>query len=316
MGRLSGGSPPVEPPTIRMTRATRSIAATSGPTKMGRSAARAAPFVVHSAATRQRTSFAPASEWYVWAMTHSTTGPVHLLALTGAGISVESGLSTYRAMNGLWRNHAVKDVATPYGFAQDPVTSWSFWSERRAEAQRAVPNQGHVALATLEQLLGDRFLLVTQNVDGLHQRAGNQRVVELHGNLHESRCDKCERPRFADDRIYQGSAPKCEQCSDGLLRPAVVWFGEAIQQKDMDVVERFMARAAKHRFIFMAIGTSGIVTPASAFVEEARKLGAESWLVNLDPARNEAYFDRVLLGESGTILPQLLAEKRAQFMSP
>jgi NAD-dependent deacetylase len=238
-------------------------------------------------------------------------GDTHLMVLTGAGISVESGLSTYRAMNGLWNEHPVKDVATPYGFEADPGLAWRFWSERRAEAQRAQPNRGHAALVAPEELLADRFLLVTQNVDGLHQRAGSQRVVELHGSLHRSRCSKCGRPPFEDDELYpEGAPPSCELCppgSAGVIRPAVVWFAEPIAQPDMDRVERFMARAARGRFVFLAVGTSGVVTPASAFVEEARKLGAETWLVNLEPPPNLDYFDHFIEGESGRVLPGLLA---------
>lgn len=243
------------------------------------------------------------------ALSHPDT---HLLVLTGAGISAESGLSTYRAMNGLWREHPVQKVATPWGFDEDPALAWRFWSERREEASRAAPNPGHLALAEVERRLGDRFLLVTQNVDGLHQRAGNQRVVELHGTLHASRCTKCDRPPFQDAQLHPGSTPPtCERCPDrsapGLIRPAVVWFGEPIAMPDMERVTRFMKRAAGHRFVFLAAGTSGIVTPASAFVEEARAIGAETWVVNLEPPQNAGYFDHVVLGASGEILPKLFA---------
>lgn len=231
----------------------------------------------------------------------------HLLVLTGAGISVESGLSTYRAMNGLWREHAVKDVATPYGFEADPARSWRFWSERRLEAQRAEPNAGHAALAAVEARLGDRFLLVTQNVDGLHQRAGSKRVVELHGTLHASRCSACDRPPFADEALHVGdAAPACDRCG-GRIRPHVVWFGEPIAHADMQRVDRFVSSAARHPFVFLAVGTSGVVTPASALVEEARKARAETWLVNLEAPPNLGYFDRFVEGKSGVLLPQLLA---------
>ncbi|MEM6788882.1 MAG: NAD-dependent deacylase [Myxococcota bacterium] len=236
----------------------------------------------------------------------------HLMVLTGAGISAESGLSTYRDQNGLWEHHPVKEVATPWGFEADPGRAWRFWSERRAEAQRVDPNAGHRALVEPENRLGERFLLVTQNVDGLHQRAGSRRVVELHGSLLRSRCATCKQPAFADDALYQDGTippcdPPCRHDAPGLIRPDVVWFGEPIAQPDMDAVDRFMTRAAKGRFLFVAAGTSGTVTPASAFVEEAKKLGAESHVVNLEPAANAAYFDHQHLGRCGDLLPQLLA---------
>jgi NAD-dependent deacetylase len=233
----------------------------------------------------------------------------HLFVLTGAGISVESGLSTYRAMDGLWKSHPIQDVATPHGFARDPGLSWRFWSERRAEATRAAPNPGHLALAAIERTLGDRFLLVTQNVDRLHQRAGSTRVVDLHGDLLRSRCTTCDRPRFDDQRLYERAEDAaCDACATGLLRPDVVWFGEPIEQRDMDRAERFLANAAKERLIFLAVGTSGTVTPASAFVEEARRLGAETWLVNMEPPKNLAYFDHFIAGPSGEVLPRLFDE--------
>ncbi len=234
----------------------------------------------------------------------------HLVLLTGAGTSAESGIPTYRAMNGLWRTHSIQEVATAHGFLNNPELGWRFYSERRVDALAAHPNAGHLAIAAIEARLGDRFLLVTQNIDGLHQRAGSRRVIELHGNLLHSRCTACDRPAFADERLYlELPLPLCELCADraapGMIRPAVVWFGEAIEGANMERVERFMERAAKQRLVFLAAGTSGVVTPASAFVEDAKRLGAETWLINLEPAQNEGYFEHVVLGATGAVLPRL-----------
>lgn len=249
-------------------------------------------------------------------LTHPDT---HLILLTGAGTSAESGIPTYRAMNGLWRTHSIQEVATAYGFLNDPALGWRFYSERRVDALAARPNAGHLAIAAIEERLGDRFLLVTQNIDGLHQRAGSRRVIELHGNLLHSRCTACERPAFQDERLYtELPLPLCDLCADkdspGMIRPAVVWFGEAIQGADMARVERFMERAPRGHLVFMAAGTSGVVTPASAFVEDAKRLGAETWLVNLDRPENVGYFQNVVLGASGAILPKLFYVE--QVLSP
>ena len=150
----------------------------------------------------------------------------YLLVLTGAGISAESGVPTFRDANGLWEGHSIEEVASPEGFARDPLLVWKFYSERRANMTGVVPNAGHRALAEVEQRLGERFLLVTQNVDGLHAAAGSQRVVEMHGNLMRSRCTVCDRPPFEDRTAYKaGVAPMCGRCraqgTDALLRPEI-----------------------------------------------------------------------------------------------
>src|SRR5215475_8773313 len=150
-----------------------------------------------------------------------------LLVLTGAGVSAESGLPTYRGSGGLWRSHRFEALASPEGFAADPALVWRFYSERREVVLRTEPNPGHHALADAERRLGERFLLVTQNVDGLHRRAGNERLVEIHGRLLATRCSRCSRPETEDLTTYPaGIVPPCERCG-APLRPAVVWFGEA-----------------------------------------------------------------------------------------
>src|SRR5262249_33225687 len=151
---------------------------------------------------------------------------------------------------------------------------------------------------------GDRFLLATQNVDGLHRKAGTRRLVELHGNLYTSRCCDCDRAPFPDERAHAGG-PHCDLCG-GVIRPHIVWFGEMLARADLGRVAEFMARASEHRFVFLAVGTSGAVWPAAGFVEEAREAGADTWLVNLEPPANAEGFDHFLRGKSAEILPRLV----------
>lgn len=235
-----------------------------------------------------------------------------VLVLTGAGISAESGIPTFRGADGLWENHPIEKVASPRGFVEDPALVWRFYSERREAARAVSPNPGHVALAALEERLGDRFLLATQNVDGLHSRAGSRRVVEMHGTLWKTRCSRCDRPPFDDDTVYEpGSLPGCARCAargeTALLRPHIVWFGERLDPRDLARIEAFVHASAGTRFVFLAVGTSGRVSPASELVLRARDMGAETWLVNLDPPDNESAFEHVVRGPSGTVLPALFA---------
>jgi NAD-dependent deacetylase len=231
-----------------------------------------------------------------------------LLVLTGAGVSAESGLPTYRGSGGLWRSHAFERLASPEGFRADPALVWRFYSERREAALAAQPNAGHRALAEVEQRMGERFLLVTQNVDGLHRRAGSERLIEIHGRLLGTRCSRCHRPETPDESAYpEGTVPRCERC-DGQLRPAVVWFGESLDPAHLEAVDDFLERWSGRRLVFLAAGTSGAVWPAAGFVDLARARGAETWLVNAERADNAGRFDHVLEGPSGTLLPALLGE--------
>jgi NAD-dependent deacetylase len=227
-----------------------------------------------------------------------------VLVLTGAGVSADSGVPTFRGAGGLWEGHRVEEVASPQGFRRDPELVWRFYAERRRRAGGVAPNAGHVALARLEERIGDRFLLATQNVDGLHRRAGSRRLVELHGNLFTSRCADCDRAPFPDE-VAHASVPACDACG-GVLRPHIVWFGETLDGGDLSRVAEFMARAARHRFVFLAVGTSGAVWPAAGFVDDARAAGAETWLVNLEPPENAGAFDHFLQGKSAEILPGLV----------
>ena len=207
-----------------------------------------------------------------------------VLVLTGAGISAESGLATFRGADGLWEGHPVEQVASPEGFAADPELVWRFYSLRRRDAEAVEPNAAHRSLAALEERLGDRFLLVTQNVDGLHARAGSRRLVEVHGTLWRTRCSACRRPAFADSTWpVEPPFPRCP-CG-ALLRPDIVWFGELLAAADIDRIDRFMQEAGRSGdpFVFVAVGTSGNVYPAAGYVNAARYLGAETWLVNSRP---------------------------------
>lgn len=233
-----------------------------------------------------------------------------VLVLTGAGISAESGLATFRGAGGLWAGHPVEEVASPAGFAADPALVWRFYSMRRREAEAAEPNAAHLALVALEACLGDRFLLATQNVDGLHARAGSERLLEVHGSLWRTRCSRCMRPPFAD--TTHPVEPPLPRCSCGaLLRPDIVWFGELLDRSVVGRIDAFMHAASRAggRFVFLAVGTSGNVYPAADYVRVAKGLGAETWLANLDPALNVGSFDHFVAGPAGTTLPALLGSE-------
>jgi NAD-dependent deacetylase len=242
-------------------------------------------------------------------------GPdTRLLVLTGAGISAESGLATFRGAGGTWEDEPVESVATPGGFEQDPARVWRFYSERRASVAAARPNAAHEALAEIERRLGDRFLLATQNVDGLHRAAGSERVVELHGSLWRSRCSRCDRPPF-EDRAFpvEPPLPVCEACSaasvpPAFLRPSIVWFGERLEPLDEHRVRRFLRDAdlGGAPLLFLGVGTSGSVWPAAGYVRYAKDLGASTWLANLERPENASTYDHVVEGRATDVVPRLL----------
>jgi NAD-dependent deacetylase len=239
-------------------------------------------------------------------MTITITPTTHLLVLTGAGISAESGVPTFRDAGGLWEGYRFEEVASPDAFVRDPLLVWRFYSMRRAGMDGIAPNAAHHALVEVERRLGDRFLLVTQNVDGLHRVAGSERMVEMHGALMRSRCSVCDRPSFEDRTAYKaGTLPMCGRCKeagrDGLLRPDIVWFGEAIPHEAMQRTVDFMERAED--LVFLAVGTSGVVYPAAGFVDFARRMGGTSWLVNKEAPDNVSSFDHVRIGPAAEVLP-------------
>lgn len=223
-----------------------------------------------------------------------------VFVLTGAGISAESGLPTFRASDGLWAGHRVEDVCTPEALEENPALVWQFYSERRAQGEKAQPNPAHRALAELEQKLGERFFLCTQNVDDLHERAGSRRLVHMHGELAKSRCeDECGRPPVEDRRVY-GSLEEVGHCACGArLRPHIVFFGE--MPLEMAQIEREIARCT----VMVVIGTSGSVYPAANFVNWARTAGARTIYVGPERPLNAHAFSQIVEGKAGEVLPGL-----------
>ncbi len=225
-------------------------------------------------------------------------GPI--LALTGAGISAESGLATFRGPSGLWKGRDPMQLATPEAFAADPDTVWSFYRWRREQAAGAEPNAAHRALAALERCR-PQFALVTQNVDGLHERAGNRRVTRLHGTLWRLRCSLDGR-EFEDQRlVFEDDPPRCE-CG-GRLRPGVVWFGEALPAAELEQAQR-LARLAD---VVLVIGTSSLVYPAAALPQIAADSGAYIVEVNPEPTPLSDRVDEFLQATAGEAVPAIAA---------
>lgn len=222
-----------------------------------------------------------------------------VFVLTGAGVSAESGIPTFRGVNGLWRNHRIEEVASPHAWQHDPRLVWDFYSMRRRAAASAKPNPAHFALAKLEQTLGDRLFLCTQNVDNLHEQAGSRNVVHMHGELFKNRCDSCSRTPFEDLNLYEAPAelPRCE-CG-GRIRPHICWFGETPFG-----IERVF-QALDKCTVFMAIGTSGVVEPAASFVRHTRGR-AKTIYVGAEEPVNRFFFDECYLGKAGELVPKLL----------
>jgi NAD-dependent deacetylase len=230
------------------------------------------------------------------------TSEDRVFVLTGAGISAESGLPTFRASDGLWAGHRIEDVCTPEAWDANPELVWQFYSARREAAERALPNPAHVALAELEARMGERYFLCTQNVDDLHEKAGSRRLVHMHGDLFTSRCSaECGRlPQ--PDRVIYGTLGSVARCACGeLLRPHIVWFGET--PLEMDRIGDEIRRAT----LMLVVGTSGSVYPAANFVRWARQGGARTVYVGPEEPLNGSAFTQVALGKAGEVLPGLLA---------
>jgi NAD-dependent deacetylase len=223
-----------------------------------------------------------------------------VFVLTGAGISAESGLPTFRAEDGLWAGHRVEDVCTPEAWERDPWRVWEFYSARRVAGAKAEPNPGHTALAELEGQLGDRFFLCTQNVDDLHERAGSRRLVHMHGELSKAHCEReCGRPPVEDHAIYRSLAEVGHCPCGGRLRPHIVFFGEI--PLEMERIQAEIARAT----LTLVVGTSGSVYPAANFVHWARLAGARTAYVGPERPLNASAFTHVVLGKAGEVLPEL-----------
>ncbi|KOC91851.1 Sir2 family NAD+-dependent deacetylase [Winslowiella iniecta] len=221
-----------------------------------------------------------------------------VVVLTGAGISAESGIRTFRASDGLWEEHRVEDVATPEGFARDPALVQAFYNARRQQLQQPdiQPNAAHQALAELESVLGDSFLLVTQNIDNLHERAGSERVIHMHGELLKVRCSMSGQVLDWTEDVKPGD--RCHCCQfPAVLRPHVVWFGE--MPLEMDEIYQAIEQAD----YFVAIGTSGHVYPAAGFVHEAKLQGAHTVELNLEPSQVGSEFEEKKYGPASQVVP-------------
>ena len=222
----------------------------------------------------------------------------HIVILTGAGISAGSGLGTFRDEGGLWAQHKIEDVATPEGFARDPELVQRFYNMRRAEAAKAVPNAAHRALAALEAV--HDVLIVTQNVDGLHEAAGSKNVLHMHGSLARAMCATCQ-ARW-DAPLVMTVSDACPSCGEKATRPDIVWFGEI--PYGMERIDAALNQAA----LFASIGTSGNVYPAAGFVAEARRLGMPTVELNLEPSAGYSMFDEVRIGPASETVPEWVAD--------
>ncbi|HSW51100.1 MAG TPA: NAD-dependent deacylase [Bryobacteraceae bacterium] len=222
-----------------------------------------------------------------------------IAALTGAGISAESGIPTFRGTGGLWRQYRPEDLATPEAFVRDPHLVWEWYDWRRSLIAKAQPNPGHAALAELERRKPS-FTLITQNVDGLHDRAGSRLLLKVHGDIWLVRCTSCGR-ETEDDRVPLPQLPPRCGCG-GLLRPGVVWFGEPLPDRTWADAEQ----AARSAEVFLVIGTSAVVYPAAGLVGLAKSSGAKVIEVNLEETGLSSLVDCCLRGRSGELLPQLI----------
>jgi len=228
-----------------------------------------------------------------------------VFVLTGAGISAESGLATFRGSDGLWEGERVEDVASPQGWQRDPERVWRFYSLRRKAAAIAEPNPAHLALAALERDLGERFFLCTQNVDDLHERAGSHNLVHMHGELFQSCCDRCTREPFADTRLYETKAAHVLCECGGRIRPNIVWFGEVPFHMDRIIEE--LQRCT----VMLVVGTSGVVQPAASFVHWANQQYAagvspvRTYYVGPEHPANASAFTHVFEEPAGHCLPKL-----------
>ena len=228
----------------------------------------------------------------------------NIVILTGAGISAESGVATFRGPDGLWEGHRVEDVATPEAFARDPDMVQKFYDERRAKLGTVMPNAAHEALARLDEAWPGDLLLVTQNVDDLHDRAGSRRMLHMHGELNSAWCLACGgRSPFAGEMASNPACPKCGE--RGFLRPDIVWFGEMPYQ--MERIELALTQCD----LFVSIGTSGAVYPAAGFVQSARHYGAETLEMNLDPSEGSYFFHNSRMGRAGDLVPSWVDEMLA-----
>ena len=223
-----------------------------------------------------------------------------IVILTGAGVSAESGLATFRGPGGLWEGHRVEDVCTPEALARDPVLVHRFYDARRAALATVEPNPAHRALARLDAAWPGELLLVTQNVDDLHERAGTRRMLHLHGELTSALCAACDARARWTGELPPGT--RCAACGERALRPDIVFFGE--MPYEMERVTRALAACD----LFVSIGTSGAVYPAAGFVDLAARAGAQTLELNLERSAGSGMFGDSRLGAAGELVPEWVAE--------
>ncbi len=228
-----------------------------------------------------------------------------VVAITGAGISAESGVPTFRGKDGLWKSFRAEDLATPWAFERDPALVWKWYDWRRGLIAKARPNAGHLALAEMEKRYPE-FTLITQNVDGLHRKAGSHKVIEIHGNLWRVRCTAEEKIFYLEDVPLPEIPPHCS-CG-ALVRPDVVWFGESLNPMLIQESQRALATCD----LLFVVGTSGIVQPVASFPAIAKQSGAYIVEINPEPTPISAIASISLKGKSGEILPELLKTQSIQ----
>lgn len=224
----------------------------------------------------------------------------NIVILTGAGISAESGLATFRGPDGLWEGRRVEDICTPEALAADPVLVHDFYDQRRAALGGVAPNTAHFALAQLDAEWTGKLLIVTQNVDDLHERAGAKRLIHMHGSLNSALCSACHRSTDWVGNMLPGAV--CRKCGEPGLRPDIVFFGEMPYR--MEEIEEAVAGSD----LFVSIGTSGAVYPAAGFVQMARLAGAHTVELNLEPSNGSRYFDEAYYGPATVLVPKFVGE--------
>ncbi|RED17738.1 NAD-dependent deacylase [Parasphingopyxis lamellibrachiae] len=224
-----------------------------------------------------------------------------IVVLTGAGISAESGVPTFRGPDGLWEGQRVEDVATPEAFQRNPDLVLNFYDQRRAKLRAVEPNPAHLALGRLDAEWKGRLLIVTQNVDDLHERGGAKRLLHMHGELKSGWCLACGARHVFEGKMAGG--PPCPACeTSGHVRPDIVWFGEMPYR--MDEIDAAIATCD----LFVSIGTSGAVYPAAGFVQSARHYGARTLELNLDPSEGSIFFEESRMGRAGELVPRWVDE--------
>jgi NAD-dependent deacetylase len=231
-----------------------------------------------------------------------------ITVLTGAGISAESGVPTFRSADGIWAKYRPEELATMEAFLRNPELVWEWYAQRKRVIADVQPNAGHRALVRMEELY-PQCTIVTQNIDNLHRRAGSKNVVELHGNIERNYCVSCGTAASNELVLRAGGVPRCERCG-GTIRPDVVWFGEMLPEDQWNLA----VRAAESSDVFFSIGTSAVVYPAASLPLLAKQRGALLVEINPEPTPVTERVDEFLQGQAGTILPELvsaLSEKRA-----